>query len=208
MCIFLRHICLWQLEKETLPLYLIISPLNIGGPLAWENQDLNWCNCAKPALHQTLLSFNACFPFTVNTGCSRRCCNIAAGSCRCEQRGLWRSFNLLDSTTFPPQPELPPHKSASRKPAVGVGRKEEVIFYIRAVNHSSMLCIFPMVVLAAWLTERLAGCMRRNVLWNWPLHWGTDWETETGGCWVITWPRGCLFKPKSCLDYCTQTLLL
>ena len=37
---------------------------------------------------------------------------------------------------------------------------------------------------------------------------GTDWETGTGGCWVITWPRGCLFKPKSCLDYCTQTLLL
>lgn len=120
-----------------------------------------------------------------------------------------QNWGLLDSTTFPPQPELPPHKPASRKPAVGLRRREEVIFYIRAVNHSSMLCIFPMVVwLPGWLAERLAGRMRRNVLWSGPQCWGTEWETGTGGCWVITWPRGCLFKPKSCLDYCTQTLLL
>lgn len=65
------------------------------------------------------------------------------------------------------------------------------------------LCIFPMVVLAAWLAEWLAGCMWRNVLWSGAQHR----ETGTGGCWVITWPQGCLFKLKSCLDYCSQTLL-
>lgn len=81
-----------------------------------------------------------------------RCCNIAAGSCRCEQRGLWRS--RVWAYLIPPH-SLPAHKTASRKPAVGLGEREEVIFYIRAVNHSSMLCIFPMVV---WPAEQLGGC--------------------------------------------------
>lgn len=77
-----------------------------------------------------------------------------------------------------------------------------MIFYIRAVNHSSMLCVFPMVV---WLPGWLSGWQgaRGGMCCGW-----TGRETGTGGCWVITWPRGCLFKPKSCLDYCTQTLLL
>lgn len=117
----------------------------------------------------------------------------------------WACSSLLPSLHSPNSH----HTSASRKPAVGLGRREEMIFYIRAVNHSSMLCIFPMVVwLPGWLAERLAGCVRRNVLWSGPQCLGTDWKTGKGGCWVITWPRGCLFKPKSCLDYCTQTLLL
>lgn len=38
--------------------------------------------------------------------------------------------------------------AASRKPAVGLGTREEVIFYIRDVNHGSILCVFPLVV---WL---------------------------------------------------------
>lgn len=46
------------------------------------------------------------------------------------------------------------------------------------------------------------------MLWSWPQLQGTDWETGRGGYWAVTWPRGCLFKPKSCLDYCTQILLL
>lgn len=52
-----------------------------------------------------------------------------------------------------PEPKLPPHTPASRKPAVGRRRREEVIFYIRALNHSFVLCIFPSVV---WLPGRLA----------------------------------------------------
>lgn len=58
-----------------------------------------------------------------------------------------------------------------------------------------------------WLSN-WEGAQRRNVLRSWPQHWGTDLETGTEGCCAITWPRGCLFKPKSCLDYCPQTLLL
>lgn len=53
-----------------------------------------------------------------------------------------------------------------------------------------------------WPAERLAGCTRRNVLWSLAGRLGH------GARWVITWPQGCLFKPKSCLDYCSQTLLL
>lgn len=54
---------------------------------------------------------------------------------------------------FPPA-ELTPQKLASRKPAVEARKREEVIFYIRTVNHSSMLCIFPMLVwLAGWLAQ-------------------------------------------------------
>lgn len=61
---------------------------------------------------------------------------------------------------IPPR-SLPALKSASRKPAVGLGIREEVIFYIRAVNHSSMLCIFPMVV---WLAEQLGGCTEEECI--------------------------------------------
>lgn len=89
-----------------------------------------------------------------------------ARSCRCEQRGLWRS--RIEASSVPPlrplRPQLPLHKSVSRKPAVGLRRGEEVIFYIRAVNHSSMLCVFPMVV---WLPDWLSG-----------------WQEEGMCCWV------------------------
>lgn len=63
-----------------------------------------------------------------------------------------------------PLAELTPQKLASRKPAVGAGKREEVIFYIRTVNHSSMLCIFPMVVwLPGWLAQRAADGGRVRV---------------------------------------------
>lgn len=83
---------------------------------------------------------------------------------------MWPKWTLKEqigafSIQPPSQPKLPLHKYVSRKPAVGLGRREEVTFYIKAVNHSSMLCIFPRVV---WLPGWLAG-------------WLSGWQGAWGG---------------------------
>ena len=108
------------------PFRFTFSPPNMEGLLAWEQRDLT----SIPVFLQFVFSQS-----------SWRCCNAADVN--------REAFEGAE----PSPPSLPVPKSASRKPAVGLGKREEVIFYIRAVNHSSVSCIFPMVV---WLAEQLA----------------------------------------------------
>lgn len=85
----------------------------------------------------------------------------------------------------PPQfhrpPELPPHKSASRKPAVGLREKGGGdILYQGCESQFHALC-FSYGGLAARLAERLAGCTRRNALW---MDWPGDWDRGLLGYYV------------------------
>lgn len=87
-----------------------------------------------------------------------------------------QSQGLHDSTFFPPWTQTYTSK-ASRKPAVGAGEGEEVLFHIRAVNQFHALYFSYGGLadwLAGWLTEQLAVCMKRNVLWINPQHSVTD----------------------------------
>ncbi len=152
MCIPLRHkssiFDSWR--KRPSHLHFTFSPPNTQGPSARENQDLNWCHyeitciTSNPVFLQCMFSPSHKHRLLMKT--LQRC----GGELQMwtERPLKEQSRGRLGSTAFFPRPKLPPHKSASRKPAVGQGRREEVKFYIRAVNHSSMLCIFPMVV---WL---------------------------------------------------------
>lgn len=95
--------------------------------------------------------------------------------------------------------------SASRKAAVRLRRREEVIFYIRAVNHSSLSVFFLW-----WFGSRSGwqGAPGGMCYGAGASDEGLTRRLGRGGYWFITQPRGCLFKLKSCLDCSTQTLLL
>lgn len=119
------------------------------------------------------------------------------------EEGLFRG-SLLIPTVFP--------HSASRKPAVEPGGQKGGgdVLYQDCESQFPRSVFF--LLTAVWLsgaeraTGQLGGGMRCG---SWNL--GTEGLTGrlwTKGCWAITRPRGCLFKAKSCLDCCPQTLLL
>lgn len=107
----------------------------------------------------------------------------------------------------PPSPSNPNSHCTSLFPGNqlldwGKGRRWYSISGLWITVPCSVFFLWWFGCLAGWVAGR-----RRNVLLSRPQHWGADWKTGTRGCWVITRPRGCLFKPKSCLDYCTVIVL-
>lgn len=145
------------------------------------------------------------FPLNIITG-SWRHCNTMQGSADVNRE----AFEEAESR--PPQFH-PSTRADPNSHCTSLFPGNQLLDWIegrRWYSISGLWITVPCSVFFLWwfgcLTGWVAG-RRRNVLLSGPQHWGTDWKTWTGGCWVITWPRGCLFKPKSCLGYCIVIVL-
>lgn len=110
--------------------------------------------------------------------CNRAHVDVAMfqrGAADVNREALWRS-KVLASLVAPPS--LPAHKSASRKPAVGLGEGR------RWYSISGLWITAPCSVFFLWWFGWLSSWQdahRRNVFWSWPQLWRTDWETGIGG---------------------------
>lgn len=183
------------------------SPFHLQTHEDVKNQDLSWCHNEISCITSNLVFVQWLFSPSYKHRLLIRMLQCCDGELQ-----MWEKKVRASSILPPSLPDMRSHPTSplpgNQLLDWGEGRRWYSISGLWITVPCSVFFLWWFGCLAGWLAEGLTGCMRRKVLWSGPQCRGTDWETWTGGCWVSTWPKGCLFKPKTCLDCCTQTLLL